>query len=215
MPHLKQYHLHKNDYTKLHFEINDTKPYIKKNVKHCFVPHQHSFYKDSDNQGFLFHFNDFFFHKNDKEAEDWLNHTIFSGMGKGFITLPQEDSTTIAHLTDFMRQEIQNEAHNYQKQVYFLFQSMLVRIERLKRIQQPFITPTDKDFSLVIDFKNLINNNLNQFHSLEKYSDDLHISSKKLGHLTKKYLGKTPATVIQERKILEAKRLLSNRKLSI
>lgn len=27
---IKQYHLHKDDYAKLHFEINDSKSYLKK-----------------------------------------------------------------------------------------------------------------------------------------------------------------------------------------
>ena len=41
------------------------------------------------------------------------------------------------------------------------------------------------------------------------------LSSKKLTSLSKKYLKDTPADYIHKRKILEAKRLLSNSKLSV
>jgi AraC family transcriptional activator of pobA len=42
---IKKYHLHKDDYLKLHFEINETMPYCQKNAAHCYKAHLHSFYQ--------------------------------------------------------------------------------------------------------------------------------------------------------------------------
>lgn len=42
---IKEYHLHKNDYSKLHFEIQPMRPYFEKNHEHCIKPHRHSFYQ--------------------------------------------------------------------------------------------------------------------------------------------------------------------------
>ena len=42
---IKEYHLHKNDYSKLHFEIAPMRPYFEKNYEHCVKPHRHSFYQ--------------------------------------------------------------------------------------------------------------------------------------------------------------------------
>lgn len=42
---IKQYHLHKNDYSKLHFELQPMRPYFEKHREHCIKPHRHSFYQ--------------------------------------------------------------------------------------------------------------------------------------------------------------------------
>ena len=45
MDEIPEYHLHRDDLSKLHFEINETEPYCDKNTLHCFKPHRHSFYQ--------------------------------------------------------------------------------------------------------------------------------------------------------------------------
>lgn len=41
----KRYDLHKNDHSKLHFEINDARSYFERNRKNASIPHRHSFYQ--------------------------------------------------------------------------------------------------------------------------------------------------------------------------
>lgn len=45
MDNISKYNLHKDDFSKLHFEINDAKPYLLKNLNHAAIPHRHSFYQ--------------------------------------------------------------------------------------------------------------------------------------------------------------------------
>ena len=45
MKEIKKYDLHKNDYSKLHFEINNAKEYVDKFIDHATRPHRHSFYQ--------------------------------------------------------------------------------------------------------------------------------------------------------------------------
>lgn len=45
MENTQEYHLHKNDLSRLHFEMNEAKPYCDTNVEHCFKSHRHSFYQ--------------------------------------------------------------------------------------------------------------------------------------------------------------------------
>lgn len=45
MEEIKKYDLHKNDVTKLHFDINDAKGYLDKNIENATKPHRHSFYQ--------------------------------------------------------------------------------------------------------------------------------------------------------------------------
>ena len=45
MKEIKRYDLHKNDYSKLHFEIKSAKEYVHKYIDHATKPHRHSFYQ--------------------------------------------------------------------------------------------------------------------------------------------------------------------------
>lgn len=45
MEDIQRYHLHKNDYSKLHFEVYDVKKYLIKNLEKATKPHRHSFYQ--------------------------------------------------------------------------------------------------------------------------------------------------------------------------
>ena len=45
MNNIREYHLHKNDYSKLHFEVKEAGPYFQKNYKHAVKAHRHSFYQ--------------------------------------------------------------------------------------------------------------------------------------------------------------------------
>mgnify|MGYP000066235300 CR=1 FL=1 len=45
MDELKKYHLHKDDHSKLHFDINSAKEYVTQYAEHATKPHRHSFYQ--------------------------------------------------------------------------------------------------------------------------------------------------------------------------
>ena len=45
MGNTNKYYLHKDDLAKLHFELNEAKPYCDTNIEHCFKPHRHAFYQ--------------------------------------------------------------------------------------------------------------------------------------------------------------------------
>jgi len=45
MEEIQKYHLHKDEYSKLHFELIDSRPYFEKNLEPSTKPHRHSFYQ--------------------------------------------------------------------------------------------------------------------------------------------------------------------------
>ncbi len=45
MDELKKYHLHKDDHSKLHFDINDAEKYVHKYIDHATKPHRHSYFQ--------------------------------------------------------------------------------------------------------------------------------------------------------------------------
>lgn len=253
MAKIQEYHLHKNDYSKLHFEVKKAGPYFRKHFNHATKAHRHSFYQvlwfktagrhhvdyeviehpentiffikkhqihyfcpESKNEGYLFHFNDSFINKYDSDTETKLNYTLFTEIGNAYINPSDKQLVSFQQLTKQLFQEIENKDYNYVQQLYYLFQAILTLIDRIKQ-QQYKIQPNTLgvDYEIAIRFKQLIDTHINEFLSIDNYSDLLGVSSKKLTNITKKYLHNTPAVVIHNRKILEAKRLLSNKTLSI
>ena len=246
---IEQYHLHRNDYAQLHFELREAAPYCQDNIRHCFKPHRHSFHQliwfktagrhfvdyemidhpanaifflnpgqvhyfceQSENEGYLFHFNDIFLHK---QAEQWRSYALFNDLSHPCLIPHAAALAEITRLTSLMTQELKHQEYNFRQQVYFLFQATLLTVERLKQKQPGSGGNTQGDFKLVKDFQALIGQNMDKFCSINEYSKLLGVSSKKLTALTKAYGQDTPANMVHARKILEAKRLLSNTTLSI
>lgn len=251
MEKIKQYHLHENDYSQLHFEVNEASPYCKKNIEHCMKPHNHSFYQliwfqsagrhyvdyqmiehpentifflnkgqihyfctESKNEGYLFHFNDFFLNKHEKDAEKQLSYTLFNEMGQVFVRPEKQELARITSLKDLILIELSEQKYKQGEQTYYLFQALLLLIERVKYREGSHALP-DADYQLAVKFKHMIEQSLDKPYQVRDYSEGLHISPKKLTELSKKYLHGSPAYVIHQRKILEAKRLLSNTQQAI
>jgi len=255
---IKEYHLHKNDYSKLHFEIEPMRPYFEKNQEHCIKPHRHSFYQIlwfqpasdhfvdfeiqklrantlvfldkyqihyfcpySKNEGILIHFNDYFLFNQAQDAPKYLRYFLFNGLGKMYNTIPEESQPKLAQLIQLMRGELEEPRFHQKEILYHLFSSFLVLAERIK--QKSYQVKNTKarhmddntDYKVLFAFKQATEQKLAEPISVAELSEQLNVSNKKLSAITQHYLHQTPAQFIANRKALEAKRLLSNTKLSI
>lgn len=248
---MKEYHLHKGDYSKLQLEIQDATPYCQKNLKHCFKPHRHSFYqiiwfkkagkhfvdykeynhtnnsiyflnigqvhyfcKESDNEGLLIHFNDIFLNKQEKDTIRQIEYSLFNEFGIPFVTFSKEAIFDFEYLAEKLKFEIKERPIKYNQQIYHYLQIMLLKIERQRENINDRIS-IDQHFEMAMRFKKIIQSNKNEFRSVEHFSQLLGVSKKTLTTISKKYFKDTPANIIHQHKILEAKRLLSNAKLTI
>lgn len=249
---IKEYHLHKNDYSKLHFEIEPMRPYFEKHRVHCIKPHRHSFYQilwfqqagehfvdfeiqhlqqntlvfldknqihyfcpNSVNEGILIHFNDYFLIHQQEDAHKYLRYYLFNGVGKTYNDMPSEMTNKLDQLIALMRDELGETRFQQKEMLYHLFSSFLVLAERIKRRSQPQTTEAKGDYEVLYAFRKAIEQQLSQPLTVNELSDQLQVNNKKLSALTQAYLHQTPAQFIASRKALEAKRLLSNTKLSI
>ncbi|WP_420322224.1 AraC family transcriptional regulator [Flagellimonas sp.] len=249
---MKKYYLHKNDYTKLHFELKALAPYFQRNKEKASKPHRHSFFQilwfknsgnhyidyevvkhpantlflinrnqvhyfcpDSNNEGYLFHFNDSFISNLSLELLSRFTISIFNEIGDPHIFLEEADAKIIECVSHDLLQELEKEKVNYKEIVIHQFISLLYHIERIKKNTVPFSVDTNSDFSKVVRFKQLIIENVDQNLGIQDYSDRLGMSSKNLTKLTKQHTSLTPANLIKELKILEAKRMLSSQNISV
>ncbi|WP_241660896.1 helix-turn-helix domain-containing protein [Variovorax guangxiensis] len=94
---------------------------------------------------------------------------------------------------------------------------LLVLLTRLRRLY-PERTSEDaspQSYSLTKRFKLLIDQHYLDFGPLRDYAERLHVTERQLNDAVKRTVGKTAGQLVQERLVLEAKRLLSNTDMGV
>jgi AraC family transcriptional activator of pobA len=96
-----------------------------------------------------------------------------------------------------------------------LLHNFLLLAEREKRKQGFTELKKGADLDYTLLFRDLLEKNYTKLKSVNDYSQLIFISEKRLGQATLKILGKSPKAIINDRILLEAKRLLVHTNLSI
>lgn len=117
----------------------------------------------------------------------------------------------IIELTKMMINEFEKQREMHDLCLQGLLTSFLVQIIRSYQSN----LKQHKTLSIIEKFKDLLEKNFKQAHSVEFYAHELNISPKALTMQFSRSLGKPPSALIQERLLLEAKRFLSFSQLSI
>jgi AraC-like DNA-binding protein len=97
----------------------------------------------------------------------------------------------------FHYESLQNHLHNF-----------LILADREKRSAGFTEISKGADVDYTVLFNELLDAHFTKVRSVKEYSDKIHISEKRLGKATSKVLGKSPKEIINDRVLLEAKRLL-------
>lgn len=96
-----------------------------------------------------------------------------------------------------------------------LLHNILLISERIKHLQGFNEIKPSADLDYLLLFKDLLEKNYKTIKSVSKFASDLSISEKRLNKATTLILDKTPKHIIDERVLLEAKRLLAHSNISI
>ena len=124
---------------------------------------------------------------------------------KRFISICDDISEELRLPDDDKKQAIlKNHLHNF---------LLLAEREKLQQGSPNVKKGVDLDYTLL--FRDLLETNFTKLKSVNDYSTLLFISEKRLGQATSKILGKPPKELINERILIEAKRLLVYSHLSI
>ena len=104
---MKEYHLHKGDYSKLQLDINNAKQYCQKNIEHCFKPHRHTFFQIIWFKNKGKHYVDYV------EFEHPKNTIFFLSTGQvHYFSKESENSGHLFHFNDIFLQKESNAASN-------------------------------------------------------------------------------------------------------
>jgi len=87
-------------------------------------------------------------------------------------------------------------------QLFLIFSNNSVELDKSQTDER------DRAVCLIRDFKGLVDSNYNEWHKLGPYANKINVTTKHLSATVKQHTGLTAKEVIQDRIILEAKRML-------
>lgn len=183
-----------------------------------FVPHNSVNMYDIDGlyNGKAIIFTDKFFCKNNQDIQFLRTTQLFSDLYDiAKIKIDKQVSDLEVFLnameTEFLREP--------DKSQYSILHNMLhvflLKAEREMTTQGFVKLEPSANLDYLILFKDLLEQNFRKDRSVNKYASELSISEKQLNKATTSLLDKTPKQIIDERVLLEAKRLLAHSTQSI
>jgi AraC-type DNA-binding domain-containing proteins len=174
------------------------------------------FEESNDFDGNIIIFTNEFFNKNANDIRYLQSSILFNDIRQQSLVKIPDDSSEFELLYKAMQVEFDRENDALQAEILRNYlHNLLLLAERIKRTQGYEETKASADLDYVLLFKELLDKNFKQDKSVAKYVSVLSISEKRLYNATMKILDKSPKELIDERVMLEAKRLLSYTNTSI
>lgn len=154
-------------------------------------------------------FTDSFFCKTESDIKFLRNTILFNDLFD--ISQIQLQDTTIADLFEQMEAELEHDKDIAQADILKNFlHNFLLLAERERRKQNFIEVKRGPDLDYLMLFKDLLENSYRQHKQVSYYASELSITEKRLNQATSKILDKSPKQIIDERVMLEAKRLLAH-----
>ena len=207
---------HDNKYFTIAWNIGKKQSVIIDGNSHPFMPH--TILPIMFNQTFQFsqakdivawQFNREFYCIIDHDAEVSCVGFLF-GIGDNiFITLDKQDQQKFNLLLNVFIEEMNTSDHIQNDMLLMLLKRLIIIITRLAK--SSYVADerlTDDRFNVIRKFNLLVEANFRSHHSVSYYAQLLNKSPKTLSNLFALYNEKTPLQIIQERILIEAKRLL-------
>jgi len=137
-----------------------------------------------------------------------------NGQLKPILILSDEEFKIFHTLLELLK-KVFFEKHKFYRDILQLY--MQAFILNAKQFYDGFKIGVNKDDCTIVvnNFLNLVEKHYKEHYTLNQYASLLHITSKQLSSFCKKYLGKNAYTLIEEKIVLEAKRLLFRTNKSI
>lgn len=168
-------------------------------------------------EGVIVHFNESFLMDSESDIDIFLKYNIFNDFeSEPVFTIPSAAVENLMLLVANLKNEIANPndfAHkDFLKHLLKLF---LISIQRLGRKNSGNSALTNQNQLTLLKFKQLLELNFRNIHTVKAYANMLNISTKTLTNHTTEVAFKAPLSLINDRIVLEAKRLLSHSHLNI
>ncbi|MGH2666639.1 AraC family transcriptional regulator [Flavobacterium sp.] len=174
------------------------------------------FDSNSNFQGKAILFTDQFFCKTESDIKYLKESILFNNL---FTVTQIEIQNQLKIFTDLFQQiadELHNEKDNLQSDILQnLLQNLMLHSERERKKQNFYEIKKSTDLDYVLLFKDILETNYTNQKQVNFYAKQIIITEKRLNQATSKVLGKTPKQIIDDRIILESKRILAHTNISI
>ncbi|RTZ50397.1 AraC family transcriptional regulator [Chryseobacterium arthrosphaerae] len=170
----------------------------------------HSFDERKNLDGLAILFTDDFFCKTEEQTR-YLHSTMLFNDLKTIAKISVEDNLTpFTILIELMQKELLQTADTFQPDLLRnLLHNFLLLSDR-ERSRLGFTEPKkNADLDYVIRFKDILEENYMKRKQVSNFAAEMHITEKRLNRATSRILGKSPKQLIDDRIMLEAKRLLA------
>lgn len=170
----------------------------------------HSWQLEKGAQGYVIEFEEELFKIHPSFAGKIQN--LFQTLPDSFQVTGKKEFTELADLCESLLKEYETKAPDYELVTSLELFNFLIRLARVKnlKLKEP---PAVESFGE--RFEALIEAHYTKHHEVEFYANKLNISAKALTMKMTRLSGKSARTLIQERLILEARRLLAYSEMSI
>ncbi len=178
--------------------------FISKGQIHYFDEHEY--------EGYILHFNEAFIADDENFVNIFLRHNIFHSFEKEPVfTLKEQDKKEVLNIVAQMQAEMWTPGQFAHKEyLKMLLKLFLISVQRFGvRKNCSGLSLNVPSHILFVKFRGLLEEHFRELHTVSGYAVLLHVSGKTLTNCTKEIARQTPLEIINERVVLEAKRLFS------
>ncbi|NVO01538.1 MAG: AraC family transcriptional regulator [Bacteroidetes bacterium] len=170
----------------------------------------HQFDYDSLYYGKVIIFTDEFFCNSNEDSKFLKSTILFNDLtGEASFRIDKTTFSMFLKICDEINEELKMPVDNANQNILKnLLHNFLLFAEREKRRHGFVEMKKGADLDFTLGFKDCLEKNFKTAKNVRFYSEILNITEKRLWQSTTKILGKNPKEIIDERLILEAKRLL-------
>ncbi|AXT50198.1 helix-turn-helix domain-containing protein [Aquimarina sp. BL5] len=154
-------------------------------------------------------FNREFYCIRDHDQEVSCNGFLFFGSSvPQILTLNEKEKVSFSMMFDSFKEEFENKDQIQGEMLQTLLKRFLIKSRRLIKEDLPEPDLPNNQLDIIRKFNILIEQHFREKHQVAEYAELLFKSPKTLSNLFHKYSDKSPLATINERIVLEAKRLL-------
>jgi AraC family transcriptional activator of pobA len=171
----------------------------------------HSFDAKNGIEGFVILFTETFFYQSDADANFLKTSILFNELWPVSIVQVAQQCSVFQNLLQLMENETKLAKDTFHASILKDYlHSFLLQAERLRKRQILNEIRKSPEFDYVIMFRDLLEISYRKCRQVSYYAANLSVTEKRLNQASTKVLGKTPKQIINDRVILEAKRLLAH-----
>lgn len=159
-------------------------------------------------EGYRIAFDSDFYCLDAHNHEIGCNGLLFNDFSSApYIQVSEKESFELGYLIEEIEKNIKTASTARFELIQSYLKIFLIKTTNIKKIQRGNIVELEQVIDPLTDFNQLVNNHFRKIHSVTEYAEMMFLSPKSLTKKLSKY-GQKPSKIIQERLVLEAKRML-------